>query len=100
MVIDTKWKCPNENAPSDADLKQMYVYHKFWSVDHTILLYPSTSEKDPITGTFHNPSSDTDKNLTCSMMFAIIEKENNKIAKELLQLLKVLWLLDWFNIIT
>ena len=88
LVIDTKWKCPNENAPSDADLKQMYVYHKYWRVNHTILLYPSTSEKDPITGTFHNPSSDTDKNLTCSMMFAIIEKENISIIKEILQLLE------------
>lgn len=88
LVIDTKWKCPNENAPSDADLKQMYVYHKYWSIDHTILLYPSASKKKPVIGTFHNPSSDTDKNLTCSMVFAIIEKENNSIIKEILQLLE------------
>ena len=96
LVIDTKWKCPNENAPSDADLKQMYVYHKYWRVNHTILLYPSTSEKKPVVGAF----TEKQECLTCSMMFATIEKENNKIAKELLQLLKVLWLLDWFNIIT
>lgn len=94
LVIDTKWKCPNENAPSDADLKQMYVYHKFWGVDHTILLYPSASKKDPITGTFHIPSSDDDKKLTCSMVFATIEKENIIITEELLKLLWVLWLLD------
>jgi len=96
LVIDTKWKCPNENAPSDADLKQMYVYHKYWRVNHTILLYPSTSEKKTVVGAF----TEKQECLTCSMMFATIEKENNKIAKELLQLLKVLWLLDWFNIIT
>ncbi len=96
LVIDTKWKCPNENAPSDADLKQMYVYHKYWKVAHTILLYPSASEKDPVTGTFNSSSGDVGK-LTCSMVFATIEKENNIITEELLKLLEVLWLLDYFN---
>lgn len=92
LVIDTKWKCPNENAPSDTDLKQMYVYHKYWGVDHTILLYPSASKKCRVMGTFHNPLGNHNhftcrnirgcsiinhKVLTCSMMFATFLDNNN-----------------------
>jgi 5-methylcytosine-specific restriction enzyme subunit McrC len=51
LVIDTKWKVMKNNIPSDADLKQMFVYNLHYDTDLSILLYPKTtidsSEKKP-----------------------------------------------------
>lgn len=71
-VIDTKWKCPTDGKPSDADLKQMYVYHHYWKVNKTALLYPSAqksvakSEGHFIVGC--TPSAHAPQ-LQCSMFF-------------------------------
>lgn len=40
VVIDTKWKLIRDGKPSDADLKQMFVYNLYWRTDRSILLYP------------------------------------------------------------
>lgn len=40
LVIDTKWKIPQDNIPADPDLKQMYVYNEYWKGINSILLYP------------------------------------------------------------
>ena len=42
-VIDTKWKLPERNKPSDNDLKQMFAYNHYWKCRHSLLLYPSAS---------------------------------------------------------
>ena len=40
VVIDTKWKLIRNGQPSDADLKQMFVYNLYWKTDRSVLLYP------------------------------------------------------------
>jgi len=40
IIIDTKWKLPEDNKPSDNDLKQMFVYNEYWDGITAILLYP------------------------------------------------------------
>lgn len=40
IVIDTKWKTPEGFVPSDDDLKQVFVYNKYWSSEYGILIYP------------------------------------------------------------
>ena len=40
IIIDTKWKLPEDNIPADSDLKQMFVYNEYWGGQHAILLYP------------------------------------------------------------
>ena len=44
-VIDTKWKLIDRLRPSDADLKQMYAYTKYFQSIHTILCYPGSGSK-------------------------------------------------------
>lgn len=83
LVIDTKWKCPNENAPSDADLKQMYVYHKYWDVKDTVLFYPGICNNSKSSGTYQKVKDcecekcEYNKTLTCHMVFAQFKNDVN-----------------------
>ena len=49
-VVDTKWKLPEKNKPSDNDLKQMFAYNHYWKCTHSLLLYPSDSTESGIKG--------------------------------------------------
>ena len=40
IAVDAKWKILERAVPSDADLKQMYVYARFFGCRRTVLLYP------------------------------------------------------------
>lgn len=69
LIIDTKWKCPTDNKPSDADLKQMFVYHIYWHVSNTVLLYPDTG-RQPFSGQFQKTKNLIDfSGLKCHMMY-------------------------------
>lgn len=71
-VLDTKWKCPLDGKPSDSDLKQMYVYHKYWDTDRTALLYPASSDRENVVGHFVSEIGDTAE---CDMFYLTIKSE-------------------------
>ena len=70
-VLDTKWKIPYDGKPSDEDLKQMFVYHKYWSTNLTALLYPGTENRQVI-GHFVKGKVITAE---CSMFYLPISSE-------------------------
>lgn len=40
LILDTKWKIPNGDRPSDEDLKQMYAYNLHFGAHASLLVYP------------------------------------------------------------
>ena len=40
FILDTKWKIPSGNLPSDEDLKQIYTYNQQFTSNHGFLVYP------------------------------------------------------------
>ena len=44
FIIDTKWKIPKNKSASIEDLRQMYVYGRFWTSEKMVLLYPGNHD--------------------------------------------------------
>ncbi len=41
IILDTKWKLPYDQKPSDNDLKQMFAYNENFNAKAIFLIYPS-----------------------------------------------------------
>lgn len=55
IILDTKWKMLDGDMPSDADLKQMFVYSEQFNTISTYLIYPFVSNLSlENNGVFHN----------------------------------------------
>ncbi len=84
-IVDTKWKIPKANRPSDDDLKQMYVYNLQFGAKQSALLYPSTESSEPSNGSycdapgFHG-STEQHSGLYFAELFTPNEKLNNRIG--------------------
>lgn len=80
FVIDTKWKVLKDNKPSDADLKQMFVYNLHYSTDLSILIYPKTTLNSSVKLPFrHNEFS----HLNCQVAFIDLFNNEGKLEKNL-----------------
>lgn len=79
VIIDTKWKTPENNSPSDEDLKQMFSYHLYFDVPTSILLYPSIQQNKDLAGSFASyPFSNGDKLLKMCFLDILDEEGNLK----------------------
>lgn len=53
FLIDTKWRVPENNQPTDDELKQMYAYNMYWEAKRSLLLYPEIITHQETFGKFH-----------------------------------------------
>jgi len=80
LVIDTKWKVLKDNKPSDADLKQMFVYNLHYDTDLSILLYPKTTLESSDKKPFRDEKF---KGLNCQVAFTDLFNDEGRLEKDL-----------------
>ena len=77
VVLDTKWKNLNGYNPSPEDLRQMFVYMKYYGAKKVALIYPGTENRNQ-SGQYYDHSSHESKHLSneeCSVISIGIEKD-------------------------
>ncbi|PIQ08353.1 MAG: restriction endonuclease [Ignavibacteriales bacterium CG18_big_fil_WC_8_21_14_2_50_31_20] len=84
-VIDTKWKNLSGNNPSLEDLRQMYVYHKYFSANKVALVYPGKDGN--ISGKYYKKDGKEESNKVCSVISIDSQSEilqwQNAIKKQI-----------------
>ncbi len=91
FIIDTKWKIVSNDKPGDHDLKQMYTYNYRWDCNHSMLLYPSTSNQTKVKGQYFE-AIDKRKHF-CELAFPQVIKDgklNKEIAQDILSSFKII----------
>jgi 5-methylcytosine-specific restriction enzyme subunit McrC len=79
----------DSNKPSDADLKQMYVYNHPWKSRKSMLLYPNSGKQKSNTGKFTLPFHN-EENHSCKLAFVnVLEHSflNQNMAGDIFELL-------------
>lgn len=82
-IIDTKWKRVFNNRASIEDLRQMYVYNKYWGAQKSMLLYPQGgTDKSNITGSYYKDvTNEKDENNSCEIGYLDVI-ENGKLNSD------------------
>jgi 5-methylcytosine-specific restriction enzyme subunit McrC len=82
IVLDTKWKNLNGYNPSPDDLRQLYVYSKYYQAKKVALVYPySLKETIVKAGTYFNELSGEIGHEECSVISIPVEEDFVKWQK-------------------
>lgn len=71
-VLDTKWKNLDGTNPSPDDLRQMYVYQKYYEANKVALIHPGNESKNRC-GRFLDPKTGEKTDMECSLMPIVVE---------------------------
>lgn len=85
VILDTKWKNLNGYNPSPEDLRQMFVYMKYYGAKKVALVYPGTENKNK-SGKYYDHTSQNSKHLSneqCSIISIAVEKDMKVWQKEI-----------------
>ena len=74
IVLDTKWKNLNGYNPSPEDLRQMYVYMKYYSAEKVALIYPGNTSTIKSGKYFQEGTKDL-SNAECSVITLEVTKQ-------------------------
>ncbi len=83
IVLDTKWKNLNGYNPSPDDLRQMFVYMKYYGAKKVALVYPGSVNRNQ-SGFYYDHNSSNSKELSneeCSVISIGVNRDVNKWQK-------------------
>jgi 5-methylcytosine-specific restriction enzyme subunit McrC len=87
IVLDTKWKNLNGSNPSPEDLRQMFVYMKYFNANKVALIYPGVETKIS-SGKYFNHQTNVLGDEECSVITICVENNisswQGKIADHIL----------------
>lgn len=84
MIIDTKWKIPENNKPSDADLKQMFAYNVHFGVQSSVLVYPQPGGREGAAKEFaHSAAFGVPYFHDCRMHYVDLFDASQELRKDL-----------------
>jgi 5-methylcytosine-specific restriction enzyme subunit McrC len=75
IVIDTKWKTPTKNRPSDNDLRQIFAYNRLFNSKSGVLLYPGSNKQT-------NGIYETEFGGSCGLQMINVLDENGKLITD------------------
>ena len=81
IVLDTKWKVLQASSPAMEDLKQMYIYCRYFKANKGILLFPSANPK--IDQPKATPFLDTESEINCQVQFINVMNQNGQLKRNL-----------------
>ena len=79
-IIDTKWKVLPTASPSIEDLKQLYIYCRYFKATKGILLYPSAHQQTPSPP---QPFLDEEQAISGQLLFVNVLDDNGGLKKGL-----------------
>jgi 5-methylcytosine-specific restriction enzyme subunit McrC len=83
FIVDTKWKIPASNLPSDQDLKQIYVYNLQFGSTRGLLVYPrADAAQTEIRNTYAGALSSSVSH-SCEICFVDLFGPDRKIRNDI-----------------
>ncbi len=87
IILDTKWKLLRNHQPDESDLKQMYIYNRFFEAQRGVLIYPAQSGFGNFGESYQQHASEE---MRCEIVFVDLWDQDGKkfkltLGQELLQ---------------
>lgn len=80
IILDTKWIVLANKNPAIADLKQMYIYCRYFKAKKSVLIYPSTGSSS---SAISQPFLDDSNSIVCQLQFLNILNELGELKRDI-----------------
>ena len=91
VVLDTKWKNLSGYNPSPDDLRQMYVYHKYYGAKKVGQIYPGVNSSKS-SGSYLDPETASETDKECSIISLSVEPHIKQWQKNICNDVE-----NWYN---